>query len=173
MSERITHHSSRHHHHSHTHKSSHSSGGHHSRQRDTGVVYDLRKTQVEQINSLNVPAERDAVRRLQFIMALAGTVAAIILFFAAWGRCGLSVFKLSLLDLALLGIYFLWVAQFGRFRSKLLDLKSLIQFQETRVDSLKEALARNEKKLEDLAKRAGDSSEDSKESDYRKLSGLS
>lgn len=140
---------------------------HRRRRRNVGSDYARQKAQIEKINAQNLLLDADAMKRMILVSALVVIVVCSAAFLFHWGRYGggrLSLMgRYAVVTASLLAL--LWGIR--SLSVRILELKSLIQFQETRVDSLKVTLVHLEKKIADLShggktdgKNGGNSSEE-------------
>ena len=177
--------SARHHHHH------HSSGSHHSgssryrsrrrsRRRAADAAYEQQRAIVDEIVTQNIGTLQAVLHRKVFLLAVSGLIGAGAVFLLIWSRHHEgSLLRASITSIAALACWFIGVKLFQAHKSSMIDMKALIQFQETRVDSLKVSLAQQEKTIQGLTERLrtcdpdGGAEPKPDVQDYRKLSGLS
>lgn len=138
---------------SHKHRSSHSSSSHRhhsSRGQIAGANYNAQKDQVDAINLKNLSIESFRQKQITYAIALSTYLLTILAFLAhilhtSGSRRVLAVFYFAILVL----ITVITIAV--RFHcKKVYDLSYLIQFEESRIESLKTSLVQRDKKLSNL-----------------------
>lgn len=142
------------HHHRPPHRNADSSGSvsSHRRQhrRSVDAVYEMQKAQISEIITQNIGLLQYAARRLLLFWGLVGFVLTALCFALGWLHYGAGVARLSVFCIAFFGVWLLGVEPFYLHQTKVIHLKALLQFQETRIDALKISLARQERKIEEL-----------------------
>ncbi len=178
--------SSRHHHHRHSsgsHKSGRSSNHRsrrHARHRGIDATHEMQRAFVDEILSQNIGMLLEGLHRKVLFLAITGLVAAGAIFFLGWSRpYEGSLLRASIASIVFLSLWFVGVKLFQIHKASVIDLKALVQFQETRVDALKVSLAQRDKAIQEMAEQIRQTEPengkegDSGEQDYRRLSGLS
>lgn len=140
----------------------------------------MQRAFVEEILSQNIGMLQGGVQRKVLILAISGLIAGVAIFFLGWSRhYEGSLLRASIVAIVFLSFWFIGVKLFQMHKTAVIDLKALVQFQETRVDALKVSLAQRDKAIQEMAERIRQTEPengkegDSGEQDYRRLSGLS
>ncbi|MBO7708642.1 MAG: hypothetical protein J6S42_08180 [Thermoguttaceae bacterium] len=176
--------SHRHHHH-------HSSGSHrshgfsrrhshrHSRHRGVDDVQERRRAAVDGIITENIGMLRAVLHRRILTQTFTAAIGAAALFFLLWSRHHEgSLLRAAIASLVSLAVCLAAIAFYRVYMAKVIEMKELVQFQESRIDSYKILVSQKEKEAQrnaSLGKGGAESGGEgeSEGPDYRKLSGLS
>lgn len=141
---------------------------------------EMQRASVEEILSQNIGMLQGGLQRTVLLLAIAGLVMAGAIFFLGWSHHHEgSLLRASIVSVVFLSLWFVGVKLFQMHKTAVIDIKALVQFQETRIDALKVSLAQRDKAMQEMTEQLRKTEpENGKEGaaepqDYRKLSGLS
>ncbi len=135
---------------------------------------------VEDIVTQNIGLLHSGVHRVVVMLAVVGVVLGAVFLFLGWNfhQEG-SLLRQSVYTVVFLALWFLALKLFQLHKSAVIDLKALMQFQESRIDTLKVSLALRDKAIQEMESKLRRLEQDQEgnggeeKQDYRKLSGLS